>query len=936
MVVPHAAPWVLTVLPQALGNPFRAGDEQDASVNVFAGGMRLSVRGEHVEWAHDLTLHPIVGHARDGDRWFFATADGALFRSTAFTGPLERVGDSAPGWTLCGRTPSDECAGFDSTGVLAVRSAEQRLFLGNGPDGLTPASAPLDRPLVDVGFVDREFGVAIVAPGLLFRTVDGGAHVERVDTGSEVPFVVYPHTDSFVLATTHGLVRLERTGTAVPFTGSAEVFDHRLSDETVHAIDESLPREDPLLWATLLAHGAILMPDDRIATIESEFLVMRERNGDSHQFPLPGASCSIHPYGSQVLASCEDDQHLRTLQTFAADRWVELRTLPSMGPLVVAVDGAGIVAMGPCSDDDARPRDTTPVCWFNGVTWQTRMLPGDAHLAGLHGDTLLFETSDPANDSHGETGSIRIARAGNIDEGESLSVAGGHLVGMAFAGNGSLAGLAERDGHLALAKGDVGAPLVLRSLPPATNHVAFVDALRGIAYGAILTDLFSTTDGGLSWSRVDLPVDGDATAVTLAPRLAATDDILADDAMCTNTYCAINARLVWSAPGVVPANGVRLLAAAHPPGVVPTAERIVDPRQQGYRIVRWSCDLRDPPPDTTRELPAGRLYGTDGWLEPHVTGAGESGAGRYTFAWGGVDDRGAFRAQARPVSIPAVDLNGASSTGSPVSNSDTVALLPRLLTRTLAILERCAGPFYAGQCDLVAIPAQGTPIVLGSDRALVGADDAVVHLRSAMALPDGGAALMLSTAFPTFASEDQTIARLDALVRVSSRGAIVARRAFTWSRGRTVRMLARNAQGVGLLVATAPAMRALAWYGIDAAHDGTIVASLPEGPLPTCTTDVAAANVTTFVSAETDYAPSLDVASARFILLPPYNLRDTLEVDGSNVCLRGMSLWSMNPADELLLMNYLGGPPRLRAAHGTLEGFALSQPRPAPMRCLVP
>ncbi len=935
-VVPVERPvtWAVTVLPEIGGSPYRAADEQDGNVDVFGGGLRLSVHGDHVEWARDVTLHPIVGHARDGDHWLFATADGALFRSTEFAGPLERVGVTAPGWSLCTGSQTAECAGFDSTGVLAVRSASGRLFLGTGRDGLAPARAPMDRSLVDTGFVDREFGVGVFAPGVLFRTVDGGAHVERVDLGSDVPFVVYPHGDSFVLATTRGLLRLDRTGSPVPFAGTPDAFDHALAEEAARAIEESLPHDDPLLWPTLLTHGAILLADDRVATLEGDSMVLRTRDGEGAHVDLPGSSCALHPFGSQVLAACESSRRSgMILEAFTEDRGTELHTFADTARVLAAPDGGGIVVLRACSDDDPRPRDGTPVCWFNGVSWQPHVLPSGARLVGLHGESLLYE-SRPADDDMPRGATYRVARASTTDDGEPVTVPGATLLSLSFAANGSLVGVAERDGHFVLAIGESGAPLGTRALPSGVTRVAFVDARRGIAVGRRLTEVHATVDGGQTWTRPELPVDGDASSVMLREPGSNSDDGAGDDPTCTATYCSVDGRWLWSAPGVVRSNNVRLLAALRAPPEASARDRITDPLQQGYSHGRFACDLRTVPSDAPAELPAGRLYGTDGWLDPHVRAPTDGGAGRYAFAWGGLDDAGSFRATARAVTLPPVDLSHASS-AMPVSNSDSILLYPRLLTRSLALLERCAVPFLAGQCDLVAIPARGTPTVIGTLHTLLGADDIVSHTRGAIALPDGGAAVFVSTAYPTYGTEDRSPARLDALLRLSPRGEVVARRTFAWGRTRTVRMLARNAHGPGLVVATAPDVRALTWFGLDAATDGSAVAELAAAPLSVCTTEAPPADAVTFVSAEAEYAPSLDIANGRFILLPPYNAHAYFEATAGHVCLRGESFWTMNPADELLTIGYLGGPPRLRANHGSLEGQVAGVARARPMRCDV-
>ena len=919
------ATWVTTIIPPVMGPPFRAGDEQDGSVAVFGGGLRIHVRAERTEWSHDATLAPIVGHARDGEQWLFATADGALFRSATFAGPLERVGEPPADWFHCGRSNADECAGFDSTGTVAVRSSTHRLFLGTD-EGLVPARAPFDRTLVDVGFVDRRFGVAIVAPGQVWRTVDGAAHGERIDLGSDVAYVVYPHGQSFVLATTRGLVRIDRDGPPAPFTGDPDVFDHQLPEEASRAIVDSLAHDDPFVWPMLLARGAVLLADGRIASVEGEQLRVRNRDGEGETIDLPGDSCALHPYGGQLIAACENNRHERTIQILRRDRWDELRALPEMGPLVVAPDGGVIVAIGPCSEDDPHTRDSTAVCWFNGSAWHTAALPAEARILAAHGDALLYA----------DAGDLRfhLLREGAVDAGEAIGVPGARVVRVTFAADGSLVVLARGASGLQLHRGDSPARLTSRPLPANATRVGFVDATRGIAFGPHLTDGFTTVDGGAHWTALDLPVEGDASRVSV-DRAVDFDFESMIVPTCTPSYCSFDGEFLWSSPALAPREPVRILAATHAAPSLTAERQAVDPTQIGYANARYSCDRVVPPADREPEPPRGRLFGADGWIDPHVTGANDAGAGRYAFAWGGIDDRGAFTAHARAVTLPPIDANAAASTGIAVANSDVALLLPRYHSRALALLERCAGPYFAGQCDLVAIPANGTPAVLGTTRSLLGASDTVSHVRSVIALADGGAAVMISTAFPTFASEDRMPARLDAVLRVSPRGAIVQRRSYAWGRARTVRMIARDAQGLpGLAVTTSPAMRTFVWYGLDPSRDGTEIATLP-GALRPCRAD--ASDAVTIVAGEADYGPSLDVAHGRFMIIPPYNGRALLESAGGAMCLRGESFWSLNPADDQLLVSYLGGTPRWRARAGQLEADVASGTTHAVrMRCEVP
>jgi hypothetical protein len=919
--VPAPVPWEAVVVPwnEPRGpRPVRLGDDADGSALVAFGGLRARVRGERVEWAPDAMLLPLLAWARDGVRWYFASEDGAVFRAEGFLGPLVPLGGT-------GGLPIE--AGFVSTGRLAVRTPDGRLWFGGPDDRFEPARLPGEGRLIDAGFVDRDFGVVVLEPGGVWRTTDGGAHFDPVDLGAHATHTIYPQADGVVLATTDGLRFLGPSGAAVPFHGVLDRGDLALPSESARAVEESRWSEHPLGYASLLsAPGVQVLADGRIARMEGQDVVIRGREGTLARLELPARGCGLRAWGERVLAWCRTEAFETTLQISDGEHpWRELRSFPRLlDTVVTSRDGAALVVPHACEGEGEGERDATPVCWYDGVAWRTRMLPQGAQLLGVSSDALLYRLPFGRRE---ETWPIHRLSLDDTDEGARLRLAvpEARLLSAEFTREGLVAGVARVGRELFTVLGPGEQPLPLHPLPSGAQQVAFADATHGIAVGAQLGQVWTSTDGARTWTPLTVPLEGDR-AVPLRPGPELERDRERNSAVavsCSARACTVGSRLVWMAPSS-PRTGAVVRAAARASSWEPWV--LARTAGSGQGLQPGGFAVESPSPGASGTLPPTRVYGGDGWLE---TPEGTSGPRRFT--WGGTDEQGRFRARSQEVDLEPLALPSGTV------GSDGV-FLPRLLTRSLAVLERCVRDDGYSRCDLLVVPREGRPRLLG---APLDPENSPV-VQGALALPDGGAAVHLRT---FLMEEDQLVRwrrrrtnermRADLVLRLDARGEIVAQRGFAWGVDPVARMLTRTTSGPGLAVSTWTDPRALTFFGMDPRQPARPLVTLPPERMAPCAGPARGEPQATVVSVSANrYGPR--VTSGRFELEPPYFARPLLELDAhGGVCVRGVSFWSLDPRDdnERAFLDSLGGVPRLRASGGTMQAVGIDAARDTALRC---
>jgi hypothetical protein len=178
---PPPEPWATALVPDS-DPAWVAAREADDALDVVYGALRATFADGHIEWARQAAFQEILASAHDGNRWWFATADGALLRAESFRGDLTRVGEVASAGLPIG---------YSSGGSLLARAGDGRLWVSPMDDAIH--RAPIESAVADAGFANRLFGVAVAAPGTLYRTLDGGQTYQPVDLHGEAATWIHTH-----------------------------------------------------------------------------------------------------------------------------------------------------------------------------------------------------------------------------------------------------------------------------------------------------------------------------------------------------------------------------------------------------------------------------------------------------------------------------------------------------------------------------------------------------------------------------------------------------------------------------------------------------------------------------------------------------------------------------------------------------------------------
>ncbi|MEZ4407914.1 MAG: hypothetical protein R3A52_15780 [Polyangiales bacterium] len=209
---------------------------------------------------------PLVAAARVADGWRFVDVTGAVYASTDFTGPLRVVGALPRRAT----PPRLDHAALSTGGLFVIDDRRDAWTLS--PDG-APRKLPLARVLDGV-FTAPEVAIAVVEPGVLLRSRDGGRSFHPVSLPAGAATGVTP-------------TRVLSTEGALRFEGDALV---RATDEDV-ATPEA-PTPDAALPSR--ADEAVSTSDGAVARVRGdEVLRVDARDGAVRdRWPAPGRDCA--------------------------------------------------------------------------------------------------------------------------------------------------------------------------------------------------------------------------------------------------------------------------------------------------------------------------------------------------------------------------------------------------------------------------------------------------------------------------------------------------------------------------------------------------------------------------------------------------------------------------------------------------------------------
>ena len=267
------------------------------ATRFFRGAVRAE--GDHVA-APPWTTSPLTATASlDGGRWLFATEDGTLYDAPSFTGPLRIVGSLRGRATpLPGEGPS--FVNPTSRGAMFVLDAGRAAWKVDGEGA--PSRMPLER-VIHGAFVTRDVALAVVEPGLLMASSDGGAHFAVVPVARGVPLSVDVTEQGAVVRTSEGSFawRDGALGDAVELPAPA--LRNALDQSALAILQRTSEAMPPVPWAPA---AATANPDGTVSVVRGDAVVTLDpRTGaERSRVAAPGEDCTVFRARDGLRALC--------------------------------------------------------------------------------------------------------------------------------------------------------------------------------------------------------------------------------------------------------------------------------------------------------------------------------------------------------------------------------------------------------------------------------------------------------------------------------------------------------------------------------------------------------------------------------------------------------------------------------------------------------
>lgn len=500
-------PWIVVPAPNwhEPPDPSDFATRPDGAVCVASSGIRACFAGDELALesyapAPGLWGLRVVGEFRDS--WLFHDARaGRHYRALGFTGPLEPL---PPIGRQLKTSPWESARPVQISGL-------DELWVWNGQ---RLERADLPGRVLDATFVSANSGLAVVEPGALFSTEDGGGQWRQLDLGD----FIARDLRSDELAS-----RLRAAG----LWSREEPLVSRYRDRRTYAAR--------LRWTELLRSRLASDPSRLLPAFVTSHQASLVRSGWMEE-DMAAESCGRRrPFERGWWRSC------RTGAEFVS-RDLRSRYFHLPEGRRTLMDGDGRAALRfqlreSCADDSSAAQNVAPgeACYATEVG-RSLLLLGEAHCASileLHQDVLFAGGSTCPIEVCDEYAFVQARISGDekprfepvpydgppIDWNRSSDprqrrdchlTLRGHGVTRQDAGELRLV-VPGIDGPM-LVVGRIGGRLRALPLPDSVEHVDFGDEAHGIAVSTAEPFIWLTDDGGRSWrpmEGLDAPAHGD-------------------------------------------------------------------------------------------------------------------------------------------------------------------------------------------------------------------------------------------------------------------------------------------------------------------------------------------------------------------------------------------------------------------------------------------
>lgn len=343
------------------------------------------------------------------DRWLFAAADGSVYAADRFDGPLSVrgaiEGRAAP-LRLEERRPVS--VGRSEGALLVVDSLRRAWAVdASGP----PRRLPLERVVSGV-FASSSDALAIVEPGSLMASRDGGASFSLVAVSEGVPLSLSAGASGVVVRTTARPLAWSRAGLTVT---DAPAEDETSLDDLVRAARLRAIDAWPPLPAT--PEAAVEGPGGAVAVLRGREVVTfdahtaRERS----RVAAPGEGCALGRARDGLRAVCRHEGWAAAAFALrdGASAWEtlrdELRAEP-MGPAVFDPSSRAWVVAAPCRQRTSPARRALCSVLDDGRAVEIEAPFAPLPVSAMGGVTLVVD----ADASEGRSTRAALVRGGAL------------------------------------------------------------------------------------------------------------------------------------------------------------------------------------------------------------------------------------------------------------------------------------------------------------------------------------------------------------------------------------------------------------------------------------------------------------------------------------------------------------------------------------------